>query len=329
MPGFSNELWQAVKKKQYEDIIELIKKHPEEDLVNAADEDGDSLFRRIMFAKSRPMELIQFISNQPAFNLYHHSLDSPTSTNLKTILLSGLQVFTFFEKHPGIVWDGKTLSYELAKKSLGNATSSHQKEFNKNPESEKTKREAQRVADLQAIVLKLRDLTILQALETDNAKLVALLEKAEGKPTEALSDGSLPLQFLNAEKNPNLNAWVQAQEAKAAAVEVQAIAAPASVKLQPSLAAVQTPSKSSQGGFFAASKEVSEKKSPSPAPRPNPSPEEKAPEAAQSAASNFNLLLAKQREYNALRAEYLKAKAKALEEAHGETMEILNSIANG
>ena len=315
MPGFYNEVWQAVEDEQYEEVMRLIEN--EEALVNSVDQDGTSLLSRMVNERPKSMSLLQAMGKQPGFNLYYHSPDSPTSTNLKTILLSGLQVFTFFEKHSDIVWDGKTLSYGLAKKSLGNATSSYEREFKKNPESDRTKREAQRVSELQTIVSKLRDLTMLQAMETDNPKLVALLEKAGAKAAEALSNGDLPIKLLQDAKNPKLIAWFQAQEAKAAAivdVVVNSSTAAALMKLK---------------------QEAPEKKSPSVSPGTTP----KGPAAADRLKEKsknrkektpepdvFAQYAAKQKEHNALYAERSNARADVYHQKHKTRLLFLEEI---
>ncbi|MGM9452059.1 hypothetical protein ACTAZI_01865 [Legionella bozemanae] len=195
MPSiYEDALWEAVSKKEYDQVKTLINDHPE--LVNAVNSNGRTLLMRVVLALVPPLDLIQFIAKHPDLSFENKSPEA-TQTTVGAILSTGRpDILDIFAKDARIVFDGDKLAYTIAKKNLESAAKGKVENYTK-------------------MLTIIRDATIRHATATDDPSLLERLEKAGDNLSEALSDGTLPVRLITKENPaPKVKAWYQSQIGK-------------------------------------------------------------------------------------------------------------------
>lgn len=202
-------LWDALNAGQFDVAEEIIRAHPEEDLINSTQANGLSVLgKSCLGLKAHPIDFIRFIAGHPQFNLAYRNPRNK-DTNIKYIISTGSpEVFKLFETKEDIILlaEGE-LSYALVNTFLKSSISIYKREFEKDPNSERTKTFARKVDELTYIITKLRDLTYSHALETDNPDFFDKMEKAGDDLSQPLSCGKGPIDLLK-RTNVRVGEWV-------------------------------------------------------------------------------------------------------------------------
>lgn len=184
-------LWDAINKKEYKKVPVLISEHP--DLVNAVNANGRTLLVRLVLLLTPPLDLIQWIANQPNL-IFDPSSSESTQTTVGAILSTGRpDILQIFADDSRIVFDGNKLSYATAKKNRDNAAKAKIENHNK-------------------MLQILRDATIRYAIQSDEPSLLEQLKAAGDNLSQELSDGKLPVRLITKEKPaPKVKSWFQSQ----------------------------------------------------------------------------------------------------------------------
>ncbi|MCW8444428.1 hypothetical protein OQJ05_10235 [Fluoribacter gormanii] len=185
-------LWQAVTKKEYEQVKTLINDHPE--LINAVNTNGRSLLMRVVLLLTPPLDLIEFIAQHPDLSFEN---SKATKTTMSVILSTGRpEILAIFAKDPHIIFDGENLAYATAKKLVEGAAQEKVEKYTK-------------------MLTIIRDATIRHAITTDNPSLLERLEKAGDNLAQPLSDGKLPVRLITKDcPAPRATSWFQSQIGK-------------------------------------------------------------------------------------------------------------------
>ncbi|MFA6304074.1 MAG: hypothetical protein WC627_13215 [Legionella sp.] len=208
----SEELWRLLSDQKFDDVLQLFEKYHNPELVNAANDKGMSPLMVVLTVNTH-QPLIKYLICHPNLDFKYRD-NSTDRSNIKTILSKcDTTMLEMVIQNPKFYDDGQNLSYELAKCILEDAQSVFERRFEKDPNSELTKRSKISVDSCTKKLAMVRDVTIRHAIKTDDRDLFDRLENAGGDPSDYLSDGVRPRTLLTKD-NPNLTAWFNDQIAK-------------------------------------------------------------------------------------------------------------------
>lgn len=189
MPTPTENLWNACRKLQINEVISLINTNPE--LVNAVNEDDRTVLKHFLLGNIKHTDLFKTIVLHPQFNL-HHTDEEEIQTNLDVIIiLDRLDVLEMVIKNPKVITNPEKLTYECIKDELATEDSDS------------------RIEILKKMLSLIRDATILHALKTDDAGLLTKLQIIGAEPTKPLGKlgGERSLEQLILPTNKNVKSW--------------------------------------------------------------------------------------------------------------------------
>lgn len=207
MPSPEDKVLAALKAKQHDEMIRLIKEHPQ--LINMEVEKvKSSLMSLIVRAETeRPLELIKEFVTHPDFNFGFVNRNG--YTNFDALLEYGrLDVLNELIDNPNILVINGQSSYERATifQKLIEAEIAELKEGT--PSTKLADKKTQRVNNLKQMIVMLREAMIKQAIVTDDPSYLDMLEKAGDDLNHKLSTGMMPYHSLR-DNNDNLYAWFE------------------------------------------------------------------------------------------------------------------------
>lgn len=200
-------LWLAISKKKYDEALNLIKENSE--LVNAVNEDGNSVLMDVLRHHSKPhaLELIQHIMAQETFNLPYENPKSGETIIDAIIATGSLDILKLAAgKVDDFLINGKQLTYSSMLLRVNSAQRMYNRELETGNRS--APRTKVRLENFQSMLAYIKQATILHAFSIDNVKLLEGLEKLGVDPLTKLDNGTDPNTLLT-EKTPKLKAWFE------------------------------------------------------------------------------------------------------------------------
>ena len=214
-------LWQAISNGEYDKALNLIKKNSE--LVNAENDDHDSVLMVALGMKDKPMELIQFITTHKQFNLCYKNPETNETNMDAMIATASLDILKLAHDQEGFLINGTKLTYSTLCTRLATAERIFNREKEKTPKGRGFLQSQARMEGFAAMVAYMREETmqekaintpaildalIRHAIATDDVTLFEQLEKL-GKDTSAnLSDGTDPSTLVTG-KSPKSKDWFE------------------------------------------------------------------------------------------------------------------------
>lgn len=210
--SLSDELWNAINAKKYDDAFNLVKKNPV--LINAINPaTNTSLAGRLLRTQvNRPEDFLKYVLAAPTLDLNYVKPDTIESILGMVLSSERPDYVNCIRNNPGIVTYESKLTYETSKNRVSNAKLYYQTSLKKGVDSESKMKMEIRIKDLEEILKIVRDASIRYAIKTDNCELFDKLEAAGAEPSSLLSDDTRPRTLLGKEQpNPNLNAWFESK----------------------------------------------------------------------------------------------------------------------
>ncbi|MGC1181716.1 hypothetical protein [Legionella sp.] len=224
MPApFEPALWKNLYAKNYPEVQRLIETHP--DLINAIDEDTEynlpiSLIEVAMNPREiESSELLAHVLTHPTMNWGYASSDQTAAQFiLDAALVDGdFSLIESLKDVSGFILSNNKLTYVLAADLLKHAEKIHNEKIQRGRPQSQIDGALKQVQTCKALLTLIRDITILHAINTDNADLFERMERAGGQPLEDLDDlddlgqNQIPsLLFGIHQPNPKLRAWHKA-----------------------------------------------------------------------------------------------------------------------
>lgn len=203
MPSPADEMLIALKGKNTDEIVRLVKDNPE--LVNMVLPEFDDSLMKMMLIGAKPLDFVQAIVGHPDFNFAF--INSDKDSNLDVIISSGrVDILEANINNPKVLINKEQLSYETAKECLELANARLSREQKKSPNSKSTERARIKVDNLEKMIPMLAEATIKYAVAKDDPILCIRLEKAGVDLDKPLSSEKKPVQLLN-RSNPKLLEW--------------------------------------------------------------------------------------------------------------------------
>lgn len=214
MPSPADEMLIALKGKNTDEIVRLIKDNPE--LVNMVLPEFDDSLMKMMLIGAKPLDFVQAIVGHPDFNFAF--INSDKDSNLDVIISSGrVDILEANINNPKVLINKEQLSYETAKECLELANVRLSREQKKSPNSKSTERARIKVDNLEKMIPMLYDATIKYAIAKDAPCLCTRLDEAGVDLEQPLSSGEIPNDLFDKESNPELFQWFDDYFAKKAA----------------------------------------------------------------------------------------------------------------
>jgi len=216
MPSPTENMWQALDQKKYEEVISIINSHPDLDLVNATDPINGTLLMYTLdnpIFKPRPLELIKFILTHSKINLHYQRPESERTNVEAVITTNDPAIVEMLQNDSHFLFNKDKLTYEYVKKTLAAAVKTYEMKKKKDPNSADTAKSKVRTANLEEMVSMLRDWTIRHAVATDNPDILTQMEKAGDDIYQALPDGTKPIRLLKRDNN-ELGVWFKEKSAR-------------------------------------------------------------------------------------------------------------------
>lgn len=211
MPSPTDILFELMTKRKFAEALEMLKS--DSSLINAINPRSSGSILKLALIQGKSPEIVQYVLTHPDFNPQY--ADKQGLTNLGFLAQNGhLDLLVQLDKDQVITTQGG-LTYSIAAKQLVIEKEILQDFISKDSPYIAIKQKT--VTKLENTLSYIRDVTILHALATDDAKLMQQLKEAGANPTKPLgATGNNKLTSLLVKpQNIQIQAWYKIQAAEA------------------------------------------------------------------------------------------------------------------